>query len=61
MGGDIVEFEKIIHSLKGISCILATMSEVKQNGMQWNEWALQLLNNELIECIKNLEELEEGE
>lgn len=56
-----MEFEKIIHSLKGISCILATMSEVKQNGMQWNEWALQLLNNELIECIKNLEELEEGE
>lgn len=55
-----MEIEEIIHSLKGISSILDTMSNVEQDGSRWNEWALQLLNKELNECIKNLEEIEEG-
>ncbi len=48
--------EKIISTLKGISSILAALSEVRVNGIIWSNWGLQLLNKELIECINALEE-----
>lgn len=58
MGGDIVEYEKILNSLKGISSILTTMSEVPNGGIQWNDFALLLLNKELQECIAKMEDME---
>lgn len=48
--------EKVINKLKGISAILSNMSESASGNIQWNEHALVLLNDELVECIEMLEQ-----
>lgn len=49
------ELEKVNCSLKGVASILLMMSEVPSGSMVWSEWALDLLYEELKECINMLE------
>lgn len=51
-----MDLERIIHTLKGISSILVTMSEVRTGKVRWDCWGIALLNQELIKCIESLEE-----
>lgn len=49
-----MELEEIINKLKGISSILCSMSECPL-GVIWQDNALCLLNEDLVECIKELD------
>lgn len=51
------EIENIANTLKGVACILSSMSEVPQGSMVWNEFAMHLLCDSIEECVKKLEEL----
>lgn len=47
--------EDIVSKLKGISAILNHMSD-STDSVQWNGEGLILLNEELVECIEELEQ-----
>lgn len=53
--------ENVISTLKGVASILVTMSEAPKGDVEWNEWALHLLGEEVSECVRLLEEIAEEE
>lgn len=50
-----MDYEQIITTLKGISGILAALSETHMTEIIWGEFGLPLLNRELMKCIRALE------
>lgn len=52
-----VSMEKVINSLKGVSSVIATMSEVPTGSIIWNGMAHELLFDALNRCIMQLEDI----
>lgn len=53
-----MELEQIIQILKGISSLLAAMSQAPENVIVWSNWGVVLLNLELRKCIEALENMQ---